>query len=236
MLYQIFFFFQAEDGIRAAQESRGLGDVYKRQLDIQAIQHIYGTNAQDVTQVASSSWNAGTFELTHTGYDFVSALSPGDDIIRGVSVRDIMAGGSGNDRFVAAFGDGVDWVARPVDANGDNLWDTSGGLVVSGGLAWGQDFRPAAAATAGTTTLVVDLGTTVLNGVDTFVAVEAADAEPTIVNASEVAARVTKIIPVLQYLQIVAVIESIHSGKNGEKFIRTLAQLSASAKSGAFGM
>ena len=30
MLY--FFFFQAEDGIRDAQESRGLGDVYKRQL------------------------------------------------------------------------------------------------------------------------------------------------------------------------------------------------------------
>ena len=30
MHYQ-FFFFQAEDGIRVAQESRGLGDVYKRQ-------------------------------------------------------------------------------------------------------------------------------------------------------------------------------------------------------------
>ena len=27
-----FFFFQAEDGIRDAQESRGLGDVYKRQM------------------------------------------------------------------------------------------------------------------------------------------------------------------------------------------------------------
>ena len=27
------FFFQAEDGIRDAQESRGLGDVYKRQVD-----------------------------------------------------------------------------------------------------------------------------------------------------------------------------------------------------------
>ncbi len=26
-----FFFFQAEDGIRVAQESRGLGDVYKKQ-------------------------------------------------------------------------------------------------------------------------------------------------------------------------------------------------------------
>ena len=29
---QQVFFFQAEDGIRDAQESRGLGDVYKRQL------------------------------------------------------------------------------------------------------------------------------------------------------------------------------------------------------------
>ena len=27
-----YFFFQAEDGIRDAQESRGLGDVYKRQV------------------------------------------------------------------------------------------------------------------------------------------------------------------------------------------------------------
>ena len=27
------YFFQAEDGIRDAQESRGLGDVYKRQTD-----------------------------------------------------------------------------------------------------------------------------------------------------------------------------------------------------------
>ena len=31
-----YFFFQAEDGIRAAQESRGLGDVYKRQVSEQA--------------------------------------------------------------------------------------------------------------------------------------------------------------------------------------------------------
>ena len=28
----MFVFFQAEDGIRGAQESRGLGDVYKRQV------------------------------------------------------------------------------------------------------------------------------------------------------------------------------------------------------------
>ena len=31
MSVEWFFFFQAEDGIRDAQESRGLGDVYKRQ-------------------------------------------------------------------------------------------------------------------------------------------------------------------------------------------------------------
>ena len=31
MCLVLFFFFQAEDGIRDAQESRGLGDVYKRQ-------------------------------------------------------------------------------------------------------------------------------------------------------------------------------------------------------------
>ena len=30
--WSLVFFFQAEDGIRDAQESRGLGDVYKRQV------------------------------------------------------------------------------------------------------------------------------------------------------------------------------------------------------------
>ena len=30
-MLEVSFFFQAEDGIRDAQESRGLGDVYKRQ-------------------------------------------------------------------------------------------------------------------------------------------------------------------------------------------------------------
>ena len=31
-MVSVCFFFQAEDGIRGAQESRGLGDVYKRQV------------------------------------------------------------------------------------------------------------------------------------------------------------------------------------------------------------
>ena len=39
VVYGFFFFFQAEDGIRDAQESRGLGDVYKRQTHYQAEYH-----------------------------------------------------------------------------------------------------------------------------------------------------------------------------------------------------
>ena len=41
-----FFFFQAEDGIRDAQESRGLGDVYKRQVKSNAI--VYVKNKQTI--------------------------------------------------------------------------------------------------------------------------------------------------------------------------------------------
>ena len=37
-----FFFFQAEDGIRDLVRSRGLGDVYKRQVGPQHKQHAVG--------------------------------------------------------------------------------------------------------------------------------------------------------------------------------------------------
>ena len=42
----VFFFFQAEDGIRDLVRSRGLGDVYKRQPGIQ--RHGVGAVLQDV--------------------------------------------------------------------------------------------------------------------------------------------------------------------------------------------
>ena len=38
------FFLQAEDGIRGAQESRGLGDVYKRQYLAEATRRSIGTS------------------------------------------------------------------------------------------------------------------------------------------------------------------------------------------------
>ncbi len=37
VLMTFVFFFQAEDGIRDVERSRGLGDVYKRQADYQGI-------------------------------------------------------------------------------------------------------------------------------------------------------------------------------------------------------
>ena len=41
MTYVYFFFFQAEDGIRDLVRSRGLGDVYKRQVDTFGIPNFY---------------------------------------------------------------------------------------------------------------------------------------------------------------------------------------------------
>ena len=45
MIKLMCFFFQAEDGIRVAQESRGLGDVYKRQRR-QRLQRQAGADVQ----------------------------------------------------------------------------------------------------------------------------------------------------------------------------------------------
>eukprot|EP00658_Telonema_sp_P-2_P019002 TRINITY_DN17444_c0_g1_i6.p2 TRINITY_DN17444_c0_g1~~TRINITY_DN17444_c0_g1_i6.p2 ORF type:complete len:146 (+),score=42.23 TRINITY_DN17444_c0_g1_i6:31-468(+) len=48
-LFYFFFFFQAEDGIRDAQESRGLGDVYKRQVQKQLL------SVPDIDKIAGDS-------------------------------------------------------------------------------------------------------------------------------------------------------------------------------------
>lgn len=66
-------------------------------IDIQAIQAIYGTNAQDGTQVASWSWNAKKQVLTQTGFAT-------DDAIRGSSVNDVIHGMNGNDRLFGLAG------------------------------------------------------------------------------------------------------------------------------------
>ena len=57
----LFFLFQAEDGIRGAQESRGLGDVYKRQVLMDAkIQAFIQAKRLAVVGVSRSAQKFGT--------------------------------------------------------------------------------------------------------------------------------------------------------------------------------
>jgi Ca2+-binding RTX toxin-like protein len=91
-------------------------------IDLQAVQAIYGTQAQDGTQVASWSWNAGTQTLTQTGF-------AGDDAIRGSSVKDVIHGMAGHDRLYGL------WGADTLNGNGgnDTLDGGSGGDRMVGG-------------------------------------------------------------------------------------------------------
>eukprot|EP00658_Telonema_sp_P-2_P021383 TRINITY_DN18517_c0_g1_i2.p1 TRINITY_DN18517_c0_g1~~TRINITY_DN18517_c0_g1_i2.p1 ORF type:complete len:350 (-),score=77.48 TRINITY_DN18517_c0_g1_i2:91-1140(-) len=62
----IFFFFQAEDGIRDAQESRGLGDVYKRQYQRRVRGHRstmpqkHSKNANSSMKFSRGDWNSAS--------------------------------------------------------------------------------------------------------------------------------------------------------------------------------
>ncbi|CZR86972.1 preprotein translocase subunit SecA [Clostridioides difficile] len=60
------FFFQAEDGIRDAQESRGLGDVYKRQI-------IHGQNPKVRKEQYDCDITYGT--NNEYGFDYLKDLS-----------------------------------------------------------------------------------------------------------------------------------------------------------------
>lgn len=99
-------------------EPTGLGP-----LDITAIQFIYGTNAQDGSQVASWSWDGTTFTLTQTGF------AGGDDLMLGISTADIMSGDGGSDTLLGYGGndtlDGGD--------GADSLWGGFGNDTMTGG-------------------------------------------------------------------------------------------------------
>eukprot|EP00658_Telonema_sp_P-2_P016370 TRINITY_DN16351_c0_g1_i1.p1 TRINITY_DN16351_c0_g1~~TRINITY_DN16351_c0_g1_i1.p1 ORF type:complete len:154 (-),score=40.03 TRINITY_DN16351_c0_g1_i1:209-670(-) len=81
-----FFFFQAEDGIRDAQESRGLGDVYKRQaINVQRVFRGYRYRRyglDDATlQFLRSKWakiKEWMAEGAPAGYSVLSKGSPYD--------------------------------------------------------------------------------------------------------------------------------------------------------------
>ena len=59
----MFFFLQAEDGIRDAQESRGLGDVYKRQTIGTTIQYQGFTKRNIAARVAQRDLKALSIPL-----------------------------------------------------------------------------------------------------------------------------------------------------------------------------
>eukprot|EP00658_Telonema_sp_P-2_P003857 TRINITY_DN11441_c0_g2_i16.p1 TRINITY_DN11441_c0_g2~~TRINITY_DN11441_c0_g2_i16.p1 ORF type:complete len:367 (-),score=121.44 TRINITY_DN11441_c0_g2_i16:522-1622(-) len=66
MLFFFFFFFQAEDGIRDAQESRGLGDVYKRQFFTSACYSRYNSQYINLKQIEGHLRNIGIMVRTLT--------------------------------------------------------------------------------------------------------------------------------------------------------------------------
>ena len=61
-----FFFFQAEDGIRDAQESRGLGDVYKRQVILRLADEGNRTLWMRLSPCSSLLRTEMLFSLIHT--------------------------------------------------------------------------------------------------------------------------------------------------------------------------
>ena len=72
------FFFQAEDGIRDAQESRGLGDVYKRQV----IHTLVGSEKMDDEVLAENISEVIKF--------FEKKLEKGFDNIKSIYIKTTM--------------------------------------------------------------------------------------------------------------------------------------------------
>ena len=73
--FLIFFFFQAEDGIRDLVRSRGLGDVYKRQGMINAV----GSQSQpvifDKIFNSENKWDGIRLEGSLTNMNFCNILN-----------------------------------------------------------------------------------------------------------------------------------------------------------------
>ncbi|OYU36501.1 matrixin family metalloprotease [Novosphingobium sp. PASSN1] len=88
-------------------------------LDIAAVQYLYGTNANDGTQVASWSWSSKNETLHQTG-------GANDDTIAGVASRDVIHGGAGNDLIDSGAGGDTIY--------GDDGDDTINAVVTAGSV------------------------------------------------------------------------------------------------------
>jgi len=72
-LYFCFFFFQAEDGIRDLVRSRGLGDVYKRQIDLGAAGVAIGRNIWGYSKPGKIT--AALSNIIHNGVSVEEAIN-----------------------------------------------------------------------------------------------------------------------------------------------------------------
>src|SRR5678816_4212520 len=104
----MFFFFQAEDGIRDAQESRGLGDVYKRQNQNSITIHV---------------WPSRTPNLYHPDvcvFDLDPATEDDLDVLRAaaLNLRDLLAE-LGLPSWIKTTGSKGFHIAVPLDGKSD---------------------------------------------------------------------------------------------------------------------
>ena len=65
ILLGLFFFFQAEDGIRDLVRSRGLGDVYKRQVVLAAPRGLITTDQRQAGFTDGFTAGGGRIERVH---------------------------------------------------------------------------------------------------------------------------------------------------------------------------
>ena len=83
------FFFQAEDGIRDLVRSRGLGDVYKRQIQaLLNLQEITGETKWLKKAKSITSYVIENFNEPETGYVFYTSIQQRDVIVRKKEVYD----------------------------------------------------------------------------------------------------------------------------------------------------
>ena len=78
-VYVVWFFFQAEDGIRDLVRSRGLGDVYKRQLE-----YFNGTTWVAVTlnqEVTAADITAGKLRFSPDPVSYTHLTLPTSDLV-----------------------------------------------------------------------------------------------------------------------------------------------------------
>ena len=75
----VVFFFQAEDGIRDLVRSRGLGDVYKRQVSTPMPNTMSGSSSSGVKPARSSMWAKLAFASRAVSYTHLTL--PTSDLV-----------------------------------------------------------------------------------------------------------------------------------------------------------